>query len=226
MRTIVLATSNPHKVEEIGAIFRGIAAPFRLIGLMEAADWCNAASGFPEPPEIGATFEANARIKACAYATHTKLPCLADDSGLEIDALGGRPGVISSHFSSDGLETGLTRLERDRLNIERVLRELGETPDAERSARFVCVMCLALPPRDERAHPRIVAESRGTFEGRIGRIGHVPRGTNGFGYDPIFLVSPGFDRTSAELTRDEKNRLSHRGSAARNLVAALPATDW
>jgi XTP/dITP diphosphohydrolase len=109
----------------------------------------------------------------------------------------------------------MSREERDRLNNERVLRELEGIPDERRTARFVCVMVLAGP--DGHA----IAAARGTFEGRIGRRGDVPRGEHGFGYDPLFLVPPGYRGTSAQLAPTEKNRLSHRAAAARDMAARL-----
>jgi putative transposase len=411
---IVIATGNPHKVEELRRL---LALPgVEFLGLGDLPD------GGPEPEETGDTFEANASIKALAYAARTGLPCLADDSGLEVDALGGAPGVISSHYCTDGRETGMPRDERDRANNQRLLHELEGVPPEARSARFVCVMVLTLPeatgsqpehpsrgtgfqpvrsipsdmtranltpqgplrksrgdlphwhkdgatyfvtfrvgrgltllpaerdivlsaclhwhseralvhlcvvmpdhvhlllsplPRSDapgshdlpellhsiksysanqitrarrirgtvwqpeyfdrlvrdadefeelwrymldnpvkkglapvwheyrwtrggEAHrleagathphrleagptPPSLATSRGTFEGQIGLPGRVPRGKNGFGYDPLFLVSPGLDRTSAELDPGEKARLSHRGHAARAMLERLRA---
>ncbi len=213
MRTpdeIVLATSNPHKVEEMNAIFGSLESG-PLVRFLSLAQACPGIT-FREPAETGDTFEDNATIKAVGYARQTGRVCLADDSGLEIDALGGRPGVISSHYATDGRETGIPREARDSANNQRVLRELLGVPDEARSARFVCVMVLAGPDG------RVLATSRGTFEGRIG---HSLRGTGGFGYDPMFLVGPDYTRSSAELPPAEKNRLSHRGAAARQLAALL-----
>ncbi len=213
MRTpdeIVLATSNPHKVEEMNAIFATLPGgpSVRFLSLAEACPGLV----LREPAETGTTFEENATIKAVGYARQTGRVCLADDSGLEIDALGGRPGVISSHYSTDGRETGATRSQRDAASNERVLREMASVPDDARGARFVCVMVLASP------EGRVLATSRGTFEGRIGR---GLRGDGGFGYDPMFLVAPDYTRSSAELPAAEKNRLSHRGAAARELALAI-----
>ncbi len=209
---IVLASGNPHKLEELSAIFGSLAPGVRLAGLREAS----AGRSLPEPAEVGLTFEENARIKALEYAAATGRMCLADDSGLEIDALGGRPGVISSHYATDGRETGASRAERDAAINARVMRELAGVPAARRTARFVCVMVLAEPGR-------VLATARGTFEGRIGEEGQVPRGEGGFGYDPLFLVGPGFDRTSAELSPTEKNERSHRGRAAAAMAGRLAA---
>jgi XTP/dITP diphosphohydrolase len=216
LRRIVIATGNPHKVSELRAM---LALPgVEFIGLAEMG------TELTEPAETGATFDENATIKARAYAAQTGLPCLADDSGLEVDALGGAPGVISSHYSTGGREAGLSREERDAANNARLLRELEGVSPERRSARFVCVMVLsaAPPDRGNREGPApILVTTRGTFEGRIGLPGEVPRGSNGFGYDPLFLVGPDFTHTSAELEPPEKNGLSHRGAAARAMLAEL-----
>ncbi len=222
---IVIATGNPHKVEEMSAIFGRLFPPgmFRFAGLSDLG------VGTAEPEETGTSFEENARIKAVSYARQTGRMCLADDSGLEIDALGGGPGVISSHYCTDGREEGMSRAQRDAANNQRVLRELEGVEPLRRTARFVCTMCLAGGEQDPR---RIldIRESplcvRGTFEGRIGMPAEVPRGTNGFGYDPLFLIGPAFTSTSAELSPGQKNSLSHRAAAARLMaekLRALPA---
>lgn len=212
---IVIATGNPHKVAELRAILaaQGVDAD-SLADLPDPAH---------EPVEHGTTFEQNATIKALAYAAQTGRFCLADDSGLEIDALHARPGVISSHYCTDGVETGLSRAERDRLNNDRVLRELAGVPPERRTARFVCVMALAGPAAQEGmpSPPAILRLSRGSFEGRIGLPGDVPRGTHGFGYDPLFLVAPDFRVTSAELDPETKNSLSHRARAAHAMAAQI-----
>ncbi|MFZ4576225.1 MAG: non-canonical purine NTP pyrophosphatase, partial [Phycisphaerales bacterium] len=165
--------------------------------------------------ETGTTFEANATIKALAYCAALGKPCMADDSGLEIDALDGRPGVISSHYATDGRETGATREQRDLANNARVLRELQGVPSEYRSARFRCVIVLAVPGRG------VVATASGSFEGRIGLPPDVPRGGHGFGYDPLFLVPPNYTASSSELTPAEKNARSHRGAAAREMANSL-----
>jgi len=249
MPPIVLATANPHKVDELRAIFD--AAGIEVIGLNDLPPECIPPGGLREPDETGRTFEENATIKAVSYAAQTGRMCLADDSGIEIDALAfrdgtPRPGVISSHYCTDGRETGMTRAERDAANNARVLRELEGVPAELRTARFVCVMVVAKPGQsrstegterdteiaksggERNAYPtgcptgcRVIATSRGTFEGRIGVPPRVPGGTNGFGYGPLFLVGPDFSRTRAELASEEKNRLSHRAKAARQLVAHL-----
>ena len=196
MQKITIATSNPHKVDEISA----------TLGLLGITCVALGRTDIPEPEEDGATFEENARIKAIAYARALGETVLADDSGLEVDALGGAPGVHSARYAG----IGATREERDRANNAKLLRALESVPDALRTARFVCVLSIA------RADGTIVAESRGTFEGVIGR---APRGTNGFGYDPLLILEDG--RTSAELSSVEKNARSHRGNALRLLVPKL-----
>lgn len=215
---IVLATSNPHKLDELGAIFAGAGLTgVRLIGLRDI----QTLRPLVEPAETGTTFDANATIKAISYAQQLGLPALADDSGLEIDALNGRPGVISSHYCTDGRETGMTREERDAANNARVMRELATWPREKRTARFVCLMKLALPSPEPDTIPSIIASSRGTFEGIIGLDTEVPRGENGFGYDPLFLVGPDHRVVSAQLPPETKNAMSHRGHAARAMAAEL-----
>ncbi len=207
MDPIVIATGNPHKVEELRAIFAGQGIP--IVGLKDLPGH----ERLREPEEHGSTFEQNAAIKALSYAAQTGRTCLADDSGLEVDALRGAPGVISSHYSTNGRETGLARAHRDAANNIRLLRELDGVRD--RTARFVCCMCLASPSQ------AVLAQARGTFEGRIGLSPAVPRGDNGFGYDPLFLLPEPDTRTSAELAPDEKNARSHRGAAARAMASKI-----
>jgi len=196
---ILLASSNPHKVEEIRAVLTPLGVNVVGLDALERKP--------PEPVEDGETFDANARIKAVAYAKATGRVCLADDSGLEVDALDGRPGVYSARYAGvDG-----TRQERDAANNRKLLDELKNVPDAQRTARFVCAMCLADP------RGNMLAASRGTFEGVIAR---EPRGSNGFGYDPL-LYLPDEERTSAELSPAEKNARSHRGAAARQMATRI-----
>jgi XTP/dITP diphosphohydrolase len=203
----VIATGNPHKVDELRALLGAERVPF--VGLQDLSGH----GGFHEPRESGHTFEENATIKAVSYSQQTGRLCLADDSGLEVDALGGRPGVISSHYSTDGVETGLSREQRDAANNAKLLHDLEGIPPDRRTARFVCVMVLASPDG------KVLALSRGTFVGRIGLPAEVPRGDRGFGYDPLFLIEDG--RTSAELPPEDKNRRSHRGAAARAMQQHL-----
>lgn len=205
MQTITIATGNPGKVAEIRAIMARLG--IEVVGLADLG------LSVEEPTETGTSFEANARIKAVAYARATGTTCLADDSGLVVDALGGAPGVISSHYSTDGRPDDRPRAERDRANNQRLLEALAGVPEARRSARFVCVMVLADPAG------RVLATTQGTLEGRIA---HAPIGTGGFGYDPLFL-DPALGKTGAELALDEKNRVSHRGRALAALTARLRA---
>ncbi len=218
MLEILLATANPHKVEEMSAIFGQLMAgdSLRFLSLKDLPGNITTR----EPEESGSTFEDNAAIKARSYAAQSGMICLADDSGLEIDALGGRPGVISSHYCTDGREQGMTRAQRDAANNARVMRELEGVPFDRRAARFVCVMCLAAPAAASPLHAAPVLV-RGTFEGRIGLSSDVPRGENGFGYDPLFLAAPDFVHASAELSPAEKNIRSHRAAAARQMALHL-----
>lgn len=277
--TIILATANPHKVDELRAILASVPASAALVGaeirVLGLGDLPNP-DRFREPDETGTTFAENARIKALGYAGQmdvgsrdhgilgsraepdSTIPrsivptvfCLADDSGIEIDALAlpdgtPRPGVISSHYFNDNRPTTLSRAERDAANNARVLRELEGLSPERRTARFVCCMCLvrvaghaspvagpdkvdarsdsALGPRHSALSRSVLVETRGTFEGRIGVPPRVPAGEHGFGYDPLFLVAPEFVRTGAELSVEEKNRLSHRAKAACLLVQKLMA---
>ena len=252
MPPIVLATANPHKVEELRAIFG--EAGIDVIGLNDLPAKCVPKGGLREPEETGSTFEENATIKAVSYAAQTGRVCLADDSGIEVDALRlpdgtARPGVISSHYCTDGRETGMSRAQRDAANNARVLRELEGVPAERRTARFVCVMVVAgdmqggstertkrhtentdqscekhrrdACPTRAKERIQVLASSRGTFEGRIGLPPRVPAGANGFGYDPLFLVAPDFAFTGAELASEEKNQLSHRARAAAEMVKNL-----
>ncbi len=196
---MLFATSNPHKIEEVRAILGAIGVEVRGLDTLDAAP--------AEPEEDGATFAANARLKAVYYARAIGERCLADDSGLAVDALGGAPGVHSARYAG----AGGTRAERDRANNERLLRELADIPERERTARFVCAMCVADPDGT------IVAEAEGTFEGIIT---DRPAGSNGFGYDPL-LYLPDAGCTSAELSPEAKNARSHRGEATRTIARGL-----
>ena len=196
---MIFATSNPHKVEEA----RAILAPLG-IDLKSLVDLgCN----LPEPEEDGVTFEDNARLKARYYAQQLGALCLAEDSGLEVDALGGAPGVYSARYA--GVEG--SRDARDLANNERLLRELAGVPAARRGARFVCTLAVA------DSSGRIHAEARGIY---AGVIAEQPRGSNGFGYDPLLFL-PDRGCTSAELPPSEKNARSHRGEALRQLAERL-----
>jgi XTP/dITP diphosphohydrolase len=212
MLPIVLATQNPHKIDELGAIFAKVG--LGVVGLADVLDQLP-----PEPDEVGTTFHQNAAIKARAYAMATGRLCLADDSGIEVDALDGEPGVISSHYCTNGKEVGMSRTERDEANNKKLLEALEGVSPADRTARFVCSMVLCEPASETDAE--IIATARGTFQGRIGLPGEVPRGANGFGYDPLFLVGPEFTLTSAQIAPERKNQLSHRGVASRQMARCI-----
>jgi len=164
----------------------------------------------PEPEETGSTFAENARDKAVHYSKASGLWCVADDSGLVVDALDAHPGVHSARYAADEVARGADRETIDQANNAKLLRELGDTPESRRSARFVC--CLALADGDN-----ILLETTGTVEGRIG---HAPAGDNGFGYDPLFVL-PDRGCTTAQLPSQEKNAISHRGQAVRRLAHDL-----
>jgi XTP/dITP diphosphohydrolase len=191
---IVLASNNPGKVREFNQLLAD--AEFQVL---PQSDF-----GVPEAEETGLTFVENAILKARNAAEHTGLPAIADDSGLEVDALQGAPGIYSARYAGSGAS--------DQENLEKLLAVLGEMPDEQRSARFQCLMVYLRHAADPT--PRIF---QGTWEGRIL---HAPQGDNGFGYDPVFFV-PGEDCSSAQLSPEVKNRLSHRGQALQQLVAAL-----
>jgi XTP/dITP diphosphohydrolase len=245
---ILIATSNPHKLDEIRAV---IDDPSVELVALDALS-----QEIEEPVEDRDTFEGNAVLKARHYARATGMLCLADDSGLEVDALNGEPGVRSARYSN----TDGPRAERDAANSLALLKNLGDTPIEQRSARFVCAMALvdgrpqekpdaaacshmrlndeppsvpaarrgnaglnAAPSTAPADHP-LIAVVRGTLEGRVLTVDEADdpahpargRGANGFGYDPIFLVAK-LGRTAAELSPEEKNRVSHRGDAVRRM---------
>lgn len=180
---IVLATRNPGKIAEL----RRILAGFDIVGLEE----------FPEigdVAETGVTFEDNALLKAYAVAQQSGLPAVADDSGLCVDVLGGMPGVFSARWSG--------RHGDDQANLELLLAQVSDVPAAKLTAHFACVAALALPSGESRVAEGILP----------GRLISTPRGVNGFGYDPIF-VPDGDTRTTAELSPQEKDAISHRGRA-------------
>ncbi|MFG0275358.1 MAG: RdgB/HAM1 family non-canonical purine NTP pyrophosphatase [Phycisphaerales bacterium] len=199
---LVVATGNPHKVAEIRAVLAPLGVRALSLAEVTTPDG-KPGSDLPEPVEDADTFAGNAQIKAVAYAAALGRPCLADDSGLEVDALNGAPGVHSARYAGEGD----SRAERDSANNAKLLREMASVPDDRRDARFLCCMCLAAPDG------AILAESRGTFGGVIGR---APKGEHGFGYDPLLILEDG--RTSAELPPDEKNARSHRGEALRAIA--------
>jgi len=201
VRSIVLATRNCGKVREIRQALADV--PVELIGLDRFAD-------IPEPPETGETFAQNARDKALYYARATGHWCLADDSGLEVDALGGAPGVLSARYAADRCPPGADRLTIDQANNAKLLEQLADIPVERRTARFVCHLALA-------SEEGIVLETCGAVSGRII---DSPMGTNGFGYDPLFWVEQ-LGCTTAQLSREQKNQISHRGKALRCLADQL-----
>jgi XTP/dITP diphosphohydrolase len=192
---VVLGTHNPHKVEELRRILEAGDFAVDLVGV----------DAFPDVPDVaetGATFAENALLKAHAVAAATGLPSVADDSGLCVDALNGMPGVLSARWA------GPARV--DSANLQLVLDQLLETPDFRLGAAFVCAAAVALPDGPEHV-----------VEGRVdGRVIRQPRGSQGFGYDPIF-VPAGSALTMAELDPEAKDAISHRGRAFRALVPVL-----
>jgi XTP/dITP diphosphohydrolase len=184
---LVLATRNEGKLRELARILGS-----QVIGLDEFPD-------APDVPETGATFEANALLKARAIAEYTKMPAVADDSGLCVDALNGMPGVLSARWAG--------RHGADQANLDLLLAQVADVPDARLGARFVCAAALVVPGAGEWVTTGEV----------VGRLIREPRGSGGFGYDPIFLPD-GFDLTTAEMTAEAKDAISHRGRAFRALA--------
>ncbi len=194
LQSILLATSNLGKFREIVAEFADVSV--RLISLKDI-------SPIQECVEDGATFEANAIKKARHFAAASGLMTLADDSGLEVDALDGAPGIISARYAGEPCD--------DDANNAKLVRQLAGVPDGKRQARFRCAMALV------DSDGQVLITTDGVIEGRII---DVPRGKNGFGYDPHFLVVS-LGKTTAELSGEEKNSISHRGQATRAMKAAL-----
>ena len=190
-KKVVIATNNAHKLEEISRILAPLSWEFVSLG---------SCGQFPEPVEDADTFEGNARIKALAALENTGLPALADDSGLEVDALDGRPGVYSSRYAGEDAT--------DEENNDKLLGELADVPDDKRTARFVSTIVFVDADGTE-----VVA--RGTCEGVIG---HERRGENGFGYDPLFISDDLGGLTTAEAAPEQKDAISHRGNALRAFV--------
>jgi XTP/dITP diphosphohydrolase len=193
---LIIATGNPGKLREFEALLAGL--PFTLTSLKSV--------GVAAPEETGTTFLSNALLKARHAAAATGAPAIADDSGLEVDALGGAPGVHSARYAGPGAD--------DAANNAKLLRALAPIPPSERSARYRCVLVFVEGPGDPAP-----LSAAGTWEGRIL---DAPRGAGGFGYDPYFWL-PELGMTAAELDPVEKNRLSHRGRAMRELRAKLEA---
>lgn len=190
---LLLASRNAKKLIEL----RRILAPLVDVDVIGLDDL----PAFPDVPETGATFEENALIKARDAFAHTGLPKVADDSGLTVDALNGMPGVLSARWA------GVAK--NDQANLNLVLEQVTDVPDERLGAAFVCAIALIVDGREQ------------VVEGRMpGRLIREPRGDGGFGYDPIF-VADGHDRTSAELDPAEKDEVSHRGRALRQLVPLI-----
>jgi len=200
---IVLATRNSGKLREISQALSGL--PVSIVSLDEITD-------VAEPAETGETFAQNARDKALYYARATGRWCLADDSGLEVDALDGAPGVRSARYSRETVGSDADRNTIDRANNTKLLTALKDVPDDRRTARFVCHLALADPQR-------VLIETCDTVEGQIAR---GPTGDNGFGYDPVFYL-PDRNCTAAQLSAEDKNRISHRGKAVRQFAELLKA---
>jgi XTP/dITP diphosphohydrolase len=194
VKRAVLASANPGKLRELTALLEPYG--FELVS--------QAALGIDSVPETGTTFLENALLKARHAAHRAQLPALADDSGIEVDALGGRPGVWSARFAGEGAS--------DAANLARLLEELEGVPEPRRTARYRCAVVWVRAADDPAP---LIGE--GTWEGRIAL---TPRGSGGFGYDPAF-VPQGERRTAAELSPEEKNKVSHRAQALAGLVAAL-----
>ncbi|MGE6554199.1 XTP/dITP diphosphatase [Exiguobacterium artemiae] len=190
---IIVATRNPGKVGEFQAMLGRLGYDVESLLDYETA---------PETEETGSTFEENAELKSREAAAYFGHAVLSDDSGLEVDALNGAPGVYSARFAGED--------KSDAANNALLLEKLADTPADQRAARFVCALSLAKPSGE-------TLTVRGTMEGQIG---FEAKGTNGFGYDPLFLI-PSLNQTAAELTKSEKATISHRGQALRKLEAAL-----
>jgi len=189
MKEIIIATKNPGKAREFKRIFND--KDFVLKTLLDLPS-------FPEIRETGETFEENARLKAHAVMERFSLPTIADDSGLQVDALYGRPGVYSARYAGD---------HNDAANNAKLLTELGGVPKEKRTARFVSTLVFTNPKNEEDL----------VVEGEVkGLINLFPQGDDGFGYDPLFYI-PEFDKTMAQMSVDEKNAISHRGHAIRLL---------
>ncbi|RCW66366.1 XTP/dITP diphosphatase [Saliterribacillus persicus] len=190
MKEIIIATKNQGKMVD----FKKLFAPYQV----EVKSLLDLGETLPDIEETGSTFEENALLKAKGIADILQLPVIADDSGLEVDALGGDPGVYSARYA--GLE------KNDEKNLEKVLKNLQGIENDKRTARFICVLAVVEPGKKE-------VLTKGICEGRIS---NNPRGENGFGYDPIFFPI-GKDVTLAEMSGDEKNKISHRRQAMHQL---------
>lgn len=195
---LVFASDNPGKIREVAEIFRDAN-----ISVVPQGEY-----GIESPEETGSTFADNALIKARHAASSSGLPAMADDSGIAVDALDGRPGVRSARYAGAAAT--------DAQNVDKLLEEMAGVPDEQRGAGFHCAAVLVFP--DSKAEPLAVAA---VWRGRILR---ERRGEGGFGYDPVFL-DPESGKTGAQMSRAEKNRVSHRGKAFRKLRKLLQLTD-
>jgi XTP/dITP diphosphohydrolase len=207
---LLLASANQGKLRELRAILEGL--PVEPVGLADV--------GLGEPPEVdetGHTFLENALLKARAYAAWSGLAAVADDSGLEVDALGGAPGVRSARYAGHGAG--------DQANLDKLLAELAGVPPERRTARFRCAAVLVEPSWGSGGLKPSPPEGWGEWHAEAaweGRVLDAPRGSGGFGYDPVFLPA-GWDRTSAEVDQATKDAASHRGKAFRALRPAIEA---
>jgi XTP/dITP diphosphohydrolase len=202
-RRVVLSTRNAHKVIELSRILEATGVKVTLVGL-------DSFPGMPEVAETGLTFADNALLKARAAAAYTGLPAVADDSGLCVDALHGMPGIFSARWSGGHGD--------DKANLDLLLGQLADV--SERGAQFVCAAVLVLPPGLTVGAERTEWTMTGVLSGELTR---EPRGSGGFGYDPIF-VATGSAVTNAELTPEEKDAISHRGRALRALAPVIAAS--
>ena len=195
---LLVGTTNPGKLAEIKARLGNL--PIHIVPLGHLATW-------PEVAEDGRSFEENALKKARTLANFSGMPTLADDSGLEVDALGGAPGIHSARYSGEDAN--------DARNNEKLLQALAGLPQEKRTARFVCVLALCLPDSRKRREWLFRGECEGWIASSL-------KGGNGFGYDPLFFYPP-FGKTFGEVDRETKGRVSHRGKALRKLAEALPS---
>ncbi|WP_240396927.1 XTP/dITP diphosphatase [Lactobacillus crispatus] len=198
VKEILFATGNQGKAKELKEAFKQAGVN---VEIKTNADLDNP----PHPIESGHTFEANAKIKAHELANFSKLPTIADDSGLIVDALNGEPGVRSARYAGEA--------HNDAKNNAKLLAELGGVPDEKRTAKFWNPIVVSMP--GELDKDLVVS-------GTCSRILAAPRGEDGFGYDPLFYI-PEKEKTFAQMTTDEKNEISHRGNAVRKLLQELPA---
>jgi len=201
LRKLILATQNTGKIAEFERLLAEHAADIKVLGLADFPD-------MPEVVESGNTLSENAFLKARAIAEYAKLPALADDSGLFVDFLDGKPGVYSARF---GGYQGSDAKERDLVNIAKLLSELKDVPKGKRGAKFKCVVAFVNPANN------FEHEEIGELPGEISL---QPAGSSGFGYDPIFTPN-NFDQTLAEIGAGVKDRISHRGQALRSIVPIL-----